>query len=95
MNSECSKCGTLHYIDEILLKSTASDPEFSICCSGGQVELPLLEEPPLLIKTLLTSPTSLSKHFRANIRAYNSVLSMASCTADFVKRGPGLSLIHI
>ena len=94
MNSECSKCGALHYIDERLLKSTASDAEFSICCSDRQKELPLLEEPPLLIKTLLTSSTRISKHFRDNIRAYNSVLSMASCTPDFVNRGPGNSAFN-
>ena len=48
-------------------------------------------EPPKLLRELLASNTATARHFRKNIRMYNSALAMASVRAQFVSRGPGTS----
>ena len=50
----------------------------SICCMNGQVNLPPLPPPPTILKDLLTQNTAEAKHFRKNIRAFNSSLAFAS-----------------
>ncbi|XP_074297082.1 uncharacterized protein LOC141627760 [Silene latifolia] len=53
-------------------------PKFSLCCSDGKVELAFLQQPPELIKSLLTGQHRFSNHYRENIRAYNSMFSFTS-----------------
>ncbi|XP_074291065.1 uncharacterized protein LOC141617824 [Silene latifolia] len=53
-------------------------PKFSPCCSDGKVELPFLQQPSELLKSLLTGQLRFSKHYRENIRAYNSMFSFTS-----------------
>lgn len=53
-------------------------PKFSLCCSDGKVSLAYLQQPPKLLKSLLTGQHRLSKHYRENIRAYNSMFSFTS-----------------
>ncbi|KAF8050471.1 hypothetical protein N665_1961s0003 [Sinapis alba] len=54
------------------------NPKFSLCCMQGQVQLPLLRQPPEVLQNLLNGDDKLSKHFQRNIRAYNMVFSFTS-----------------
>ena len=56
-----------------------------ICCSGGKVRLPEIEEPPEPLKSLLTGTSAESKHFFRNIRQYNSCFQMTSFGAEEVR----------
>ena len=47
----------------------------------GKVVLPPLQRPPDLMWDLLTKEDAESRHFRTNIRRYNSVFNMASSSA--------------
>ena len=55
--------------------------------------IPTFPEPPALLRQLLTSKSAEARHFRKNIRYYNSAMAMAmaSVRAEFVSRGPGFS----
>ena len=64
------------------------------CSSCGNLVpkiLPSFSEPPHLLQELLSSNLAEARHFRKNIRHWNSALAMASVRADFVARGPGVS----
>ncbi|CDF40018.1 unnamed protein product [Chondrus crispus] len=89
--TECSHCKALHFVQERLLSSSAARPMFSTCCKKGKLSLPLLPDPPALLRSLLIDDTQRSRRFRKNIRAYNAALSMASVVAKWVNRGPGPS----
>ena len=81
MEVECEHCHTLRW--------SAEPP--TICCRGGQVKLPILLDPPEPLKTLLTEQTGQGRHFRQNIRKYNSAFTMASLEANIdmrFKKGP-------
>ena len=56
-----------------------------MCCSGGKVRLPEIEEPPEPLKSLLTGTSAESKHFLRNIRQYNSCFQMTSFGAEEVR----------
>ena len=62
-----------------------------ICYSCSYVVpkiLPVFEQPPVLLREILTSNSRQGRHLRKNIRQYNSAFAMASVRADFVSRGP-------
>ena len=52
---------------------------------------PTFAEPTALLRRLLTSKSAEARHFRMNIRYYNSAMAMALVRAEFVSRGPGFS----
>ena len=52
--------------------------QFSTCCMRGIIQLPVISDPPELLKNLLSGDTNNSKHFQHNIRAFNSSLAFAS-----------------
>jgi hypothetical protein len=54
----------------------------SFCCSGGRVDLPVLEDPPEPLARLLTSDDEDAREFRLHARHYNNVFAMASLHAD-------------
>ncbi|CAG8458023.1 13077_t:CDS:2, partial [Cetraspora pellucida] len=81
MNYPCSYCGALKWIDERCAASSKCTPIFSICCTHGKVLLPPLQEPPALLKELLTNNDPCSQEFKQNIRAYNSALAFTSVGA--------------
>ena len=76
MEVECEHCHALRW--------SAERP--TICCRGGQVKLPILLDPPEPLKTLLTEQTRQGRHFRQNIRKYNSAFTMASLEANIDMR---------
>ena len=53
--------------------------------------LQVFEQPPVLLREILTTTSRQGRHFRKNIRQCNSALAMASVRADFVLRGPCVS----
>ncbi|KAK9682709.1 hypothetical protein RND81_10G090900 [Saponaria officinalis] len=63
-----------------------TNPEFNLCCQGGQVQTPLLKSPPPLLDILL-DPTrgQKSRNFREKIRMYNSIFAFTSMGGKIVK----------
>jgi len=57
----------------------ATMPKFQLCCGGGKVQLPLLDQPPQLLQDLLFgNQTPASKNFQANTRTYNVMFAFTS-----------------
>lgn len=73
----CGHCKALHWLLE---KTSGTDAAsgFGMCCYHGKVQLPPLQPTPPILQQLLTANTAAAKHFRANIRMYNSIFQMAS-----------------
>ena len=72
MNVICVYCNVKKYKNEAP----------GLCCSNGKVELPLKEDPPEPLKSLLYSNSSQSKIFLNNIRYYNCAFQMTSFGAN-------------
>ncbi|CAG8691743.1 12317_t:CDS:1 [Cetraspora pellucida] len=81
MNIECVHCNALHWLDKRLTSSSRNSPKFSTCCSHGQVILPFLQDPPLLLRQLFECQDDLSKEFHCNIRRYNAAHAFTSLGA--------------
>ncbi|CAG7885550.1 unnamed protein product, partial [Brassica rapa] len=96
----CSHCGAIMWFGERINKSRKTHkPIFSLCCMQGQVQLPLLKEPPEIITRLLTGDDPLSKNFQKNTRPYNMVFSFTSIGGNCERaaqkgRGPQMFQIH-
>ncbi|KAF5378267.1 hypothetical protein D9615_008692 [Tricholomella constricta] len=67
MNIECRHCRALHWIDERLAQSSVTSPRFSTCCDQGQVQIPLLEDPPEPLRNLLLSDSEEASVFRKHL----------------------------
>ncbi|KAL0681732.1 hypothetical protein Bca4012_048579 [Brassica carinata] len=75
----CCHCGAIMWYGERINKRrNARTPTFTLCCMQGQVKLPLLQDPPDVLKRLLEGDDKLSKHFQRNLRPYNMVFSFTS-----------------
>ncbi|KAL6550513.1 hypothetical protein OROMI_021001 [Orobanche minor] len=74
----CGFCGALMWFDERLKKSSLSSPEFGLCCSRGKIQLPLLKQPPRLLRNLLQNRHIKSRNYIDNIRAYNMMYAFTS-----------------
>lgn len=69
----------LFWFQERAVKSDRSNtPDISMCCMKGQVDIPLLQQPPPLLLNLIRGRDHRSSHFRENIRAYNSMFAFTS-----------------
>lgn len=66
------------YEERIDKSKQSNNPEFYRCCMKGKVVLPFISKPPLLLYNLLHGIDSRSKHFKDNIRAYNSMFAFTS-----------------
>ena len=76
---QCDFCGASVWYEERSEKYRSStDPDFSICCMKGKIQLPLLKRPPDLLFNLLNGIDRRSAHFFQNIRQYNSMFSFTS-----------------
>ncbi|KAL8119670.1 hypothetical protein AgCh_016964 [Apium graveolens] len=91
----CMHCSAMLWYEERIKRNRhTANPQFTFYCMEGRVKLPLLKDPPPLLKHLL-GPRS-GKHgnkFRRNIRPYNSIFAMASMGVQVDKlinksRGP-------
>lgn len=57
-----------------------------ICCAGGKVKLPELEQPPEPLLTLISNRSPESQHFLKYIQAYNNCFQMTSFGATQIIR---------
>ncbi|GFW15783.1 helitron_like_N domain-containing protein [Trichonephila clavipes] len=72
MNEECKFCCTLKWKEEAA----------GMCCSGGKVALPSIDERVEPLKELLFYETDESRRFLKNIRKYNTCFHMTSFGTD-------------
>ncbi|XP_048605224.1 uncharacterized protein LOC125582525 [Brassica napus] len=86
------------YGERINRRRNTHTPSFTLCCGQGQVVLPLLKEPPEVLKKLMMGDDKLSKHFQKNLRTYNMVFSFTSLGGKVersVKKGVGPDMFQL
>lgn len=97
------RCGAMHWSEERIASPnveriagrseeriasrSAQSPQVSKCSQKGKQSLPLLSVPALVLQQLLSDSATCDRQFRQNIRLYNSALSMATATPNWVNRG--------
>jgi hypothetical protein len=69
------------WLQERISQSTMTNIRFTMCCNNGAVQLPLLQQPPKVLRWLLSGSDPRSHAFREKIRMYNSILSFTSMGA--------------
>nr|XP_017234917.1 PREDICTED: uncharacterized protein LOC108208855 isoform X2 [Daucus carota subsp. sativus] len=75
----CGCCGALVWAAEFTGKHGGAGPKaYSICCGKGKVQLPLLEETPQELATLLTGTDHRALKFQKNCRMYNNIFALCS-----------------
>ena len=95
----CGYCNAIMWYGERLNKRKNSrNPTFTLCCGQGQVQLPLLKDPPTVLKRLMEGDDAQSKHFQRNMRPYNMVFSFTSLGGKVdrcVKKGKGPDMFQL
>jgi hypothetical protein len=93
MTISCVDCDALIWYEERSDKHRGKAVlKISMCCKKGKVTLPLMVEPPNLLRSLFDGSHPKSANFLFNIRAYNNMFSFTSlggkidCSSD---SGPG------
>ncbi|KAL2998223.1 hypothetical protein AAZX31_09G086000 [Glycine max] len=73
-------CNAMMWYDERINKDKHSkNPRFALCCGDGEIQLPLLEDPPQPLRQLLFgSKSTQAKNFQLNIRSYNLMFTFTS-----------------
>jgi hypothetical protein len=98
MTDVCPECNARHWKGERPAEYTNARPCWESCCKKGKVTLPMLNDPPQLLKDLLTSNDHLSKHFLDNIRQCNTVFAFTSFgttgTSDNFNNGISSLKVH-
>lgn len=75
----CTLCGAMMWYQERARKDRKSThPKFSLCCMHGKVKLPLLKNPPPILRRYLENKDAKSRHFVKNIRTFNMMFSFTS-----------------
>jgi len=80
-SARCYACGAKMWLQEIISQSMMINIRFTMCCNNGAVQLPLLQQPPEVLRGLLSGSDPRSPAFREKIRMYNSILSFTSTGA--------------
>ena len=82
MDKSCRHCSSKFWLCEKTSGAVGS-PNFKQCCSDGKEVLPIMGDLTTIpeILHLFEGNDNLSRDFRDNIRAYNSLLSFTSCGA--------------
>jgi hypothetical protein len=91
MDIICKNCGALHWNAEKIMKSMCDNALFGMCYNHGEVDLPVLPNPPELLQTLLTEENSQGSEFREHIQQYNTALAFTSLGVHqyhYSTRGP-------
>jgi hypothetical protein len=79
MDSSCFDCGALVWCQEIpYFDKEKFITKVSMCCKKGKVTVPLMREPPPLIRALFNGLHHKSPNFLSNIRSYNNMFSFTS-----------------
>ena len=88
------------YDERINKDKQTQKPRFSLCCSDGKIQLPLLHEPPHPLNHLLfNNQDPKAKNFQQYIRIYNLMFAFTSPGIKFDKsyntgKGPPTFRIH-
>lgn len=75
---KCPFCGALMWFAEKVKNSSNGNPEFSLCCNRGKVQLPRVRPPPRLLDDLLHGRHVDSQNFIDNNRDYNMMFAFTS-----------------
>ena len=89
MDQICAECNAKHWIGELPGECTANNRYWMKCCLAGRVKVDLLREPPAFLKDLFDDLSSRGRHFRDNIRRYNSAFAFASLKCDVIDGNVG------
>ena len=100
MDCRCQFCGSKNFLQE-----KPTDGKFTSCCRKGKVKInqptdengAILEYPEFLQNMISNRDDPSYRHFRENIRSYNSALSFASMGANVVEfqgGGPYVFKVH-
>ncbi|CAN1254542.1 ATP-dependent DNA helicase PIF1 [Linum perenne] len=87
-NLTCQFCGAYFWPAEKLVSaSRVNQPVYGICCQRGRVDVPLLQQtPPYLDSLLVVSDSQPSKHYKTHCRSYNAAFSFTSFGAKVDSR---------
>ena len=77
MDMICIDCGALMFPWETS-KKRGDNSSFSHCCYYGMIKLDSFKDPPTQLRALFLDQGKKGQQFRANIRMYNGMISMAS-----------------
>ncbi|RZC18642.1 hypothetical protein D0Y65_005746 [Glycine soja] len=77
---ECLHCKAMMWYDERINKDKQTKkPRFSLCCSDGKIQLPLLQQPPHPSNYLLfNNHDTTAKNFQQHIQMYNLMFAFTS-----------------
>lgn len=90
MTIRCENCSALHWLLERVKTSSKNSLRFENCCKQGSVILEPPKDPSQFLRHLFESDDVQSKHFRGNIRQYNSAFAFTSLKYQPDTRlGPG------
>ena len=78
MNVSCQFCSALHWLQKNVPTSSTRNPNFENYCKQGAIVLEAPRNVLEFILNLIQAGNLLSKHFRNNIRKYNSALAFIS-----------------
>ena len=70
------------------------NPKYALCCMQGQMQLPLLKEPPEFLMNLLNGDDKLSKHFQRNTNMVFSITSLGGKVDRSVRKVKSMSKIE-
>lgn len=73
----------MHYMDRRVIHSTRENPIFADCYNNKKVHFALDRDPRQYLPNFFTDCGSPARHFRCNIRSYNSTMSMEFMTANW------------
>ncbi|KAF9255890.1 hypothetical protein L218DRAFT_883016 [Marasmius fiardii PR-910] len=82
MDSVCSYCHALHWIDEHLANTSVQTPVFGSCCLSSNICLSPLTPPPPSFWQLLQSNTIFGHNYCYNIWKYNRAFPFTSLGVD-------------
>jgi hypothetical protein len=82
----CESCGALMWYEERVGKHRhTSNPEFSLCCMEGRIEIAPFKRLPRQLYDLYHKNDKKSKFFMENIRSFNSMFAFTSMGATIDK----------
>ncbi|KAK4519555.1 uncharacterized protein ATC70_009791 [Mucor velutinosus] len=78
MDVVCDGCGALHWDAARTTGQARSNNLFYSCCKKGKAILPLLQDPPEPLNSLINGSHPRSSHFLKHIRQYNTLFAFTS-----------------
>ena len=78
MDTLCSRCFALHWMEEKLAASAVANPQFGTCCNSGNVAIQLLPDPPPALRRFYDGSDIQSREFKENMWRYNRAFAFTS-----------------